>query len=108
MTVMDPVEDVSDATRHFGDMNRIKNVVVTSAKRVEGAPEMASKVKNVYETWEIALDRVAGIVDVVDKIAEVASIPFITSNRTLTKLQIHPYAKMAWSILSFIPKASPL
>ena len=58
-------------------MNRINSIVVTSAKSVEGAPEMASKVTDLYETWETVLDRVAGIVRVVDNIAEVSSLPFI-------------------------------
>jgi hypothetical protein len=44
-------------------------------------------VVNIYATWKKAVDSIKLVVDVVDKIAEV-----------------HPYAKMAWSVLSMIPK----
>ncbi|KAI0265707.1 hypothetical protein BC834DRAFT_843556 [Gloeopeniophorella convolvens] len=41
-----------------------------------------------HDTWKKAVDKIRWVVDVTDKIAEV-----------------HPYAKMAWNIISLIPKA---
>ncbi|KAI0271313.1 hypothetical protein BC834DRAFT_1030808 [Gloeopeniophorella convolvens] len=54
---------------------------------VDEAPDQLEKVADLYDTWKVALGNVKLVVDVVDKIAE-----------------IHPWAKMAWSILSCIPK----
>ncbi|KAI0271286.1 hypothetical protein BC834DRAFT_930264, partial [Gloeopeniophorella convolvens] len=55
---------------------------------VDEAPDQLEKVADLYDTWKVALGNVKLVVDLVDKIAE-----------------IHPWAKMAWSILSCIPKA---
>ncbi|KAI0259553.1 hypothetical protein BC834DRAFT_1035841, partial [Gloeopeniophorella convolvens] len=50
-------------------------------------PEQLSQAGDLYSTWEMAVNKLKWVVDVTEKIAEV-----------------HPYAKMAWSILCFIPK----
>ncbi|KAI0261971.1 hypothetical protein BC834DRAFT_1043716 [Gloeopeniophorella convolvens] len=57
-------------------------------EQADGLPDRLGKLGNLYSTWESAIGKIQWVVDVTDKIAEV-----------------HPYAKMAWSILSFIPKA---
>ncbi|KAI0263383.1 hypothetical protein BC834DRAFT_887042 [Gloeopeniophorella convolvens] len=52
-------------------------------------PDNLERIVDFYDTWNVTLKNVQWIVGVVDKIAE-----------------IHPWAKMAWSILSCIPKVS--
>ncbi|KAI0263042.1 hypothetical protein BC834DRAFT_998359 [Gloeopeniophorella convolvens] len=54
----------------------------------ESAPGVAAGATNLYNTWENAIDQIKWFMGVVDQLSE-----------------IHPYAKMAWSVLSFIPKA---
>ncbi|KAI0262282.1 hypothetical protein BC834DRAFT_1002829 [Gloeopeniophorella convolvens] len=53
--------------------------------QAQGAFDQAT---DLYTTWKGVADKMKWVVDITEQIAE-----------------IHPYAKMAWSILSFIPKA---
>ncbi|KAI0259286.1 hypothetical protein BC834DRAFT_962373, partial [Gloeopeniophorella convolvens] len=62
-------------------------VVVGTADDVEQVPTALGQMRDIYETWREVLARIKWVVDCTEKIAE-----------------IHPYAKMAWSVLSFIPK----
>ncbi|KAI0258834.1 hypothetical protein BC834DRAFT_962954 [Gloeopeniophorella convolvens] len=60
-------------------------------KKVAGSaiqtPDQLSRAGDLCTTWGVVIDKISGVVDVLDKVSE-----------------LHPYAKMAWSILSFIPK----
>ncbi|KAI0258842.1 hypothetical protein BC834DRAFT_672578 [Gloeopeniophorella convolvens] len=62
--------------------------VLRLMEAADDAPDEVQKIVEFYETWELVLKNVKWVVDAVDKIAEV-----------------HPWAKMAWSVLSIIPKA---
>jgi hypothetical protein len=59
-------------------------------------------------SWQPLLEKLQLFKDVVDKIAEVRYLTkyilnLLSRNGTL-RFQVHPYAKMAWSILSAIPQ----
>ncbi|KAI0259304.1 hypothetical protein BC834DRAFT_1045384 [Gloeopeniophorella convolvens] len=75
---------VDDAVRNV----HLASPLITKNMEDAGrAPDGLDGVDNLYDTWKSVIDKIQWVVDVTDKIAE-----------------IHPYAKMAWSILSFIPK----
>ncbi|KAI0267883.1 hypothetical protein BC834DRAFT_968781 [Gloeopeniophorella convolvens] len=80
---------LSRAGKAIASIGRAQNLPLELVKAVNDAPGQLDKVADLYETWDVALGNVKLIVDVVDKIPE-----------------IHPWAQMAWSILSCIPKAS--
>ncbi|KAI0258783.1 hypothetical protein BC834DRAFT_1036205, partial [Gloeopeniophorella convolvens] len=61
--------------------------VINIANDAEQAPTALGQIRDIYDTWSEVLARIRWVVDCTDNIAE-----------------IHPYAKMAWSVLSFIPK----
>ena len=62
---------VGNAGQRFEVMNRSRDVVVTSSERIAGGSEMADKVAGLYGTWKTAIDGVAVIVRLVDRITEV-------------------------------------
>ncbi|KAI0258821.1 hypothetical protein BC834DRAFT_962945, partial [Gloeopeniophorella convolvens] len=68
-------------------MTSAPGVVKTLADSATQAPDQLSRAGNFCATWGVVIDKISGVVDVLDKVSE-----------------LHPYAKMAWSILSFIPK----
>ncbi|KAI0258757.1 hypothetical protein BC834DRAFT_974825 [Gloeopeniophorella convolvens] len=57
-------------------------------ERTKAAATLNAADSAMFNTWELVLKNVKWVVDAVDKVAEV-----------------HPWAKMAWSVLSVIPKA---
>ncbi|KAI0258779.1 hypothetical protein BC834DRAFT_1036203 [Gloeopeniophorella convolvens] len=61
--------------------------VTSMANYAEQASGVLDQAKSIYDTWSVVLTRMRWIVDCTEKIAE-----------------IHPYAKIAWSVLSLIPK----
>ncbi|KAI0259279.1 hypothetical protein BC834DRAFT_846835 [Gloeopeniophorella convolvens] len=61
--------------------------VANMANYAEQASGALDEAGGVYDTWNVVLTRMKWIVDCTEKIAE-----------------IHPYAKIAWSVLSLIPK----
>ncbi|KAI0258823.1 hypothetical protein BC834DRAFT_847123 [Gloeopeniophorella convolvens] len=72
----------------MGQMTHASESHTAALEQADGLPDKLSQLGNLYDTWESVIGKIQWIVDITDKIAEV-----------------HPYAKMAWSILSFIPKA---
>ncbi|KAI0274597.1 hypothetical protein BC834DRAFT_839720 [Gloeopeniophorella convolvens] len=58
------------------------------AEYIDRAPSAVDQAMDLWDTWSAALERIDWIVTVCAEVAEV-----------------HPYAKMAWSVLSFIPQA---
>ncbi|KAI0263259.1 hypothetical protein BC834DRAFT_325592 [Gloeopeniophorella convolvens] len=87
----DPVQVAETSLARAGEaiagLGSVPSVQLELAKAADGAPDQLGKVADLYDTWKVALANVKFVVDVVDKISE-----------------IHPWAKMAWSILSCIPK----
>ncbi|KAI0259543.1 hypothetical protein BC834DRAFT_846690 [Gloeopeniophorella convolvens] len=63
--------------------------VTSMANYAEQTSSALDQAENIYDTWSIVLTRMKWVVDRTGKIAE-----------------IHPYAKIAWSVLSLIPKGS--
>ncbi|KAI0258677.1 hypothetical protein BC834DRAFT_847215 [Gloeopeniophorella convolvens] len=61
--------------------------VTSMANLAEQAPGALDQAASVYDTWSGVLKNMKWIVDCTDKIAE-----------------IHPYVKIAWSVLSLIPR----
>ncbi|KAI0259563.1 hypothetical protein BC834DRAFT_612087 [Gloeopeniophorella convolvens] len=61
--------------------------VASMANYAEQASGALDQAGGIYDTWNVILTRMKWVVDCTEKIAE-----------------IHPYAKIAWSILSLIPK----
>ncbi|KAI0258789.1 hypothetical protein BC834DRAFT_1036207 [Gloeopeniophorella convolvens] len=61
--------------------------VASMANYVEQASGALDQAGGIYDTWNVVLTRMKWVVDCTEKIAE-----------------IHPYAKIAWSVLSLIPK----
>ncbi|KAI0262455.1 hypothetical protein BC834DRAFT_389057 [Gloeopeniophorella convolvens] len=62
-------------------------LVASTASLAEQTSDALGQAENIYDTWSVVLTRMKWIVDCTDKIAE-----------------IHPYAKIVWSVLSSIPK----
>ncbi|KAI0274595.1 hypothetical protein BC834DRAFT_336 [Gloeopeniophorella convolvens] len=61
--------------------------ISTFMDSADQTPEQLSQAGDLYSTWETAVSKLKWVVDITERMAE-----------------IHPYAKMAWSILCFIPK----
>ncbi|KAI0274591.1 hypothetical protein BC834DRAFT_216 [Gloeopeniophorella convolvens] len=79
---------LSEAGEAISNLGRAQSLPLDSLlNATEEAPDQLESVTDLYNTWKVALGNVKSVVDVVDKIAE-----------------IHPWAKMAWSVLSCIPK----
>jgi hypothetical protein len=59
-------------------------------------------------SWQPLLEKLQLFKDVMDKITEVCYlakyVPISISHDGTLRFQVHPYAKMAWSILSAIPQ----
>ncbi|KAI0261015.1 hypothetical protein BC834DRAFT_972973 [Gloeopeniophorella convolvens] len=62
--------------------------VVKAMSSLEKVPDFFSEAGDVFQTMGTVIQRIKTVMDTVDSIAE-----------------LHPYAKMAWSVLSCIPKA---
>jgi hypothetical protein len=57
------------------------------------------------KTWKSAVNAVKWVMDTVSTIAEVNPVSFLLLRPDLTSdVQLHPYAKLAWSVLSKIPE----
>jgi hypothetical protein len=67
--------------------------------------EEAVKDINTIKTWQKAVTNIKWVMDTVTPIAAVCPISFCLSVAELTStLQLNPYAKLAWSLLSMIPE----
>ncbi|KAI0263291.1 hypothetical protein BC834DRAFT_327551 [Gloeopeniophorella convolvens] len=85
---------LADARRGIGsakdaveNMQSLSNPTATVMNTLNDVPNVADQASDLYNTWKVVVDKMAWVVKITGKIAEV-----------------HPYAKMAWSILSFIPR----
>ena len=70
--------------------------------------QLVDEVTSRVGSWQPLLEKLQLFKDVVDKIAEVRYLSkYIlcsTSHNGTLRFQVHPYAKMAWSILNAIPQ----
>ncbi len=57
--------------------------------------------------WESAVKTINWVMVTLSPIAEVRTLPFLSSLTELTSIQLFPHAKMAHSVLSVIPKVRP-
>ena len=70
-----------------------------------GRAEEAINDINTMKTWQKAVTNIKWVMDTVTPIAAVCPISFCLSVAELTStLQLNPYAKLAWSLLSKIPE----
>lgn len=98
-------EALEDARSGTSALESLPAIVGTLADQVSNAAEMASGAQQIEVVWDPLLSKVEAFVKVVDKIAEVRSGTLSRSDPRLHQyLKIHPYASMAWSVLSAIPK----
>ncbi|KAI0260995.1 hypothetical protein BC834DRAFT_492665 [Gloeopeniophorella convolvens] len=83
---------IPEALRRADDamksMQSASSPVVTATSSWEKATDLVSEADDVLETMGTVIHQIKAVMDAVDSIAE-----------------LHPYAKMAWSVLSCIPKA---
>jgi hypothetical protein len=69
----------------------------------------AEEAVNTMETWAVAVGVVKQVMDAVSPIASVCSNLFFLFFAELTSVpQLHPYASLAWSLLSKIPEVRHL
>ncbi|KAI0026490.1 hypothetical protein K488DRAFT_92471 [Vararia minispora EC-137] len=77
--------EVDGAVASVGGLVEAPLVVSTATEFSQHVSDAGESMKELYDTLEPLLKNIAFVVDVVDKIAE-----------------IHPYAKMAWSVISIV------
>ncbi|KAI0257718.1 hypothetical protein BC834DRAFT_1046985, partial [Gloeopeniophorella convolvens] len=71
----------------FENMEGTPTLTAAVLELVGQAPDDSGQTTDLYSTWKAVLSKMMWVAEITEQIAE-----------------IHPYAKMAWSILSFIPK----
>ena len=98
---------IYDTDQAVNSMQPVPGIAITAANLTITPPNAIDNVVSVYNTWQNAVGTLKVVMVVVDKIAEVTAnyLPMTGLN---ILCQIHPYAKMAWSVLSLIPKVCPL
>lgn len=62
-----------------------------------------STVENQEDAWSLFLSRFEIFMSVIDAASAVCYNPLVIRQR-LNPLELNPYARLAWSILSLIPK----
>ncbi|KAI0259541.1 hypothetical protein BC834DRAFT_846689 [Gloeopeniophorella convolvens] len=78
---------ISSAEDVVGNIQPLSGPATTAVGILNDAPNIEGQASDLYSTWGAVVDKMAWVVMITGKIAEV-----------------HPYAKMAWRILSFIPR----
>jgi hypothetical protein len=69
----------------------------------------AEKAIKAMETWSSAVGGIKRVMDTVGPITAVCSISFYSPFVELTRIsQLHPYASLAWSLLSKVPEVRHL
>ncbi|KAI0258845.1 hypothetical protein BC834DRAFT_1020440, partial [Gloeopeniophorella convolvens] len=79
--------NLSAADQAMSNVKTAHGPLLKAMEIANDAPDDLQEVSEFYDTWGSVLKNVKWVVDAVDKITE-----------------IHPWAKMAWSVLSVIPK----
>jgi hypothetical protein len=75
----------------------------------DAALHRAEKAINTMETWSSAVDVIKRVMDTVSTIAAVCSISIYSSFSELIRVsQLHPYASLAWGLLSKVPEVRHL
>ena len=98
---------LDDADQAVNSMRSAVGIAITAANFTTTTSDAIDNVGSVYKTWEKAVGTLEAVMVVVDKIAEVI-VNCLLMIRLNVLCQIHPYARMAWSVLSLIPKVCPL
>jgi hypothetical protein len=76
----------------------------TSRDKIGRAQKAVDNI-DTMKTWKNAVNAVKWMMDTVSSIAEVTPVSFLLIRPDLTcDVQLHPYAKLAWSVLSKIPE----
>ena len=114
------IKAVSDGNKE--DMNEAVTQVDRS-KGITGLPSMVADVTGVVqatdsfvqgavsftETWSPILDKLEALQRIGDCLSEVSPfIAFFILDISQLATKVHPYAKIAWSILNFIPKVKSI
>ncbi|KAI0257909.1 hypothetical protein BC834DRAFT_848238 [Gloeopeniophorella convolvens] len=79
--------DLPIVDRAAGKLGGPSAPVASMANLAEQSPSALDQAASVYDTWSVVLTRMKWVVDCTEKVAE-----------------IHPYVKIAWSVLSLIPR----
>ena len=90
----------------LSDRDSAPSPPIAEISSAEGALRDANKVMktmNLHDSWRNALTKLEWVMDVVSQIPDVRTLLPTLTNLT-SFWQLHPYAKMAWSVLSIIPK----
>jgi hypothetical protein len=67
------------------------------------------KTMNLHDTWRNDFTKMEWVMNVVSPITEVHTLSIVPTLTNLTSVrQLHPYAKMAWGLLSMIPQVDLL
>jgi hypothetical protein len=82
----------------------VESQTETSRTALRRAEEAINDI-NTMKTWQSAVKNIKRVMDTVTQIAAVCPVLFCVSVAELTPtLQLNPYAKLAWSLLSKIPE----
>jgi len=103
-------ETVKETCSPFQQVKQDAACVVSAPENIERlvdtTNEVVISVKDFLNKWKIVSERLDCVVRAVDTITEVPSFLFFVDSltETITLRQIHPYAKLARSVISFMPK----
>jgi hypothetical protein len=99
---------IDGAIKRVEDMKSPPSGLEASQQAVDSSGEAKEAIVSEANPWLPLLDSLELFVKAVDDIAEVRVVVVdcfgLVVNDVLLLIQIHPYAKMAWSLLTFVYK----
>jgi hypothetical protein len=97
-----PIALLMEGTSNDVDHMQVRQGQLSALEGLIGEVDTAAQdMENTYEVWQPLLERINTVVEVVDTISEVVYLQSSGSSLFLTfSDQIHPYVRMAWSVLS--------
>jgi hypothetical protein len=101
-------EGVEQAAHALVQMDNAPSVLGRGEDTVGKLDTVVNEITSRVGSWQPLLEKLQLFKDVMDKVTEVCYlakyIPRSRSHDGTLRFQVHPYAKMAWSILSAIPQ----
>jgi len=107
-------ETVKGTCSPFQQVKQDAACVVSAPENIEPLVDTTNNkvvisVKDFLDKWKVVSERLDCVMRAVDTIAEVPlSFSMDPLTETITLRQIHPYAKLARSVISFMPKVECL
>ena len=102
-------EDMREAVTQVGrqDIAGLPSMVADVTGVVQAADSFVQGAVSFTETWSPILDKLEALQRIGDCLSEVSPfIAFFILDISQPATKVHPYAKIAWSILNFIPKVN--